>query len=211
MKKNNKSKINKHNNQSRSRASSEVLFIVFTTFSLIYLLALFTHSSLENPYSSSNVLNATIINEAGSIGAYLSDFSLSVLGYSSYLIPFALIWSGWRVHKNIGLTPINRSLFITRFIAFIVLLLFTSALLSIDTPSPLDGGRPIAGGDVGYSMHSYFGRLFGSASFIMYLGIMMISFSIVSTASWANIFTSTGGVLGVLLSKFKATQGFSVE
>jgi S-DNA-T family DNA segregation ATPase FtsK/SpoIIIE len=205
LKKNIKSKISKRNNQPRSRALNEVLFIVSITLSLIYLLALFTHSSLENPYSNPGELNANIINEAGTIGAYLSDLSLTSLGYSSYLIPFALIWLGWRVHKNIGKSPINRSVFITRFLAFIALLLFTSALLSIDTPDPLVGGGP-SGGDVGNWMHNYFGRLFGSASFIIYLGIMMISFSIASTASWANIFTSTGGVLGVLLSKFKASR-----
>jgi hypothetical protein len=47
-------------------------------------------------------------------------------------------------------------------------------------------------------MHGHFGTLFGSASFIVYLSIMMISFSIASTASWANIFTSTGSVLGTI-------------
>ncbi|SFV85019.1 Cell division protein FtsK [hydrothermal vent metagenome] len=68
---------------------------------------------------------------------------------------------------------------------------FSAAILAQNTTDP-------AGGWIGEMMHGYFGTLFGSASFIVYLSIMMISFSIASTASWANIFNSTGGVLGAI-------------
>jgi DNA translocase FtsK len=200
LKKINKSK---HNIQPRSKVVSEVFSIIFISIGLIYLVALFSHYSGENPWSGDTALRSNAVNSAGVIGAYLSDISLSIFGYSSYLIPLALIWLGYNIHKNIGTSPNPRSVFIIRFVAFIVLVFFTSALLSLDTPNPLEGGASIAGGDVGYSMHQYFGELFGSVSFVMYLGIMMISFSIASTASWINIFTSTSGVLGTLLSKFK--------
>ena len=204
MKKNTTSSNRKTQQKPRSRAINEVLFIALAALGLIYLLALFTHSPQESPYSSSDTLNPYVINQAGTVGAYLSDFSLSIFGYTSYLIPFSLIYLGWHIHKNTAQTPIQRTVIVVRFIAFIILLLFTSALLTIDAPDPLSGGSPIAGGDIGYLMHGYFGTLFGSASFIVYLSIMMISFSIASSASWANIFTSTGGVLGALLAKFKA-------
>ena len=55
-------------------------------------------------------------------------------------------------------------------------------------------------------MHGYFGTLFGSASFVVYLSIMMISFSIASTASWASIFNSTSGVVGVFINNLKASR-----
>lgn len=206
MKKNNKSKAKKLNAQAQSHATKEVLFIALVALGLIYLLALFTHSPQENPYSSSDTLNTHVINQAGTVGAYLSDFSLSILGYTSYLIPLSLMYLGWRIHKNTTQASTQRAFIILRFTAFIVLLLFTSALLSIDAPDLLSGGGSIAGGDVGYLMHNYFGTLFGSASFIIYLSIMMISFSFSSAASWANIFNSTGNVLGVLLGKFKVSR-----
>jgi S-DNA-T family DNA segregation ATPase FtsK/SpoIIIE len=80
-----------------------------------------------------------------------------------------------------------------------VMFAFSAAILAQNTSDP-------AGGWIGNIMHGYFGTLFGSASFVVYLSIMMISFSIASTASWANIFTSTGGVLGALMAKIKTSR-----
>lgn len=206
MKKNSKYRPAKPNRQPRSRVANEVLFIVLVTLSLTYLLALLTHSPLESPYSSSDNLNIPIINQAGIIGAYLSDLSLSIFGYSVYLIPISLTWLGWRIHKNTGKTPAHYLASALHFLFFIVLLLFSAALFSIDTPDPLEGGGAIAGGDIGYLMHQYFNPLLGSAAFIIYLSIMMISFTISSAVSWVNIFSTTGGVLSKLLTKFKVSR-----
>jgi S-DNA-T family DNA segregation ATPase FtsK/SpoIIIE len=52
-------------------------------------------------------------------------------------------------------------------------------------------------------MHDYFGVLFGGASFIVYLGIIMVSFSIVASTSWINIFSSTGSTLAAFFAKIK--------
>ncbi|MBT3195099.1 MAG: DNA translocase FtsK [Candidatus Ruthia sp.] len=199
MKKNNKSSTNKRNIQPRSRAMSEVLFIALITFGLVYLAALITYSPTENPWSGDIELSDPIINLAGVFGAYLSDVSLSILGYGSYLIPVSLMWFGWRIHKNTGERPNNRSVSIIRLIGVVVLVAFSTALLAQNTSDP-------AGGWIGEMMHGYFGTLFGSASFIVYLSVMMISFSIASTASWINIFSSTGNVFGALLEKFKTSR-----
>jgi len=199
LKKNNKSSTNKRNIQPRSRAMSEVLFIALITFGLVYLAALITYSPTENPWSGDIELSDPIINLAGVFGAYLSDVSLSILGYGSYLIPVSLMWFGWRIHKNTGERPNNRSVSIIRLIGVVVLVAFSTALLAQNTSDP-------AGGWIGEMMHGYFGTLFGSASFIVYLSVMMISFSIASTASWINIFSSTGNVFGALLEKFKTSR-----
>ncbi len=51
-------------------------------------------------------------------------------------------------------------------------------------------------------MHGYFGVFiwFRSRSLFI-LSIMMISFSLASTASWVRIFTSTGGTLNIIFAK----------
>ncbi len=97
---------------------SEVFSIIFISIGLIYLVALFSHYSGENPWSGDTALRSNAVNSAGVIGAYLSDISLSIFGYSSYLIPLALIWLGYNIHKNIGTSPNPRSVFIIRFVAF---------------------------------------------------------------------------------------------
>lgn len=193
----------KPNPKAHSRTTNEIFFIVLLALGLTYLLALLTHSPLENPYSSSDALGATALNQAGVVGAYLSDLSLSIFGYSAYLIPIALAWLGWRIHKNTDEMPAHYLITTLRFSFFILLLLFTAALLSIDAPNPLEGGGGIAGGDIGYLIHQYFVPLFGSATFIIYLGIIMISFSVSSATSWVNIFTRIGSILSKLREKYK--------
>jgi hypothetical protein len=188
---NNPSSSRKTTQNSQSRTMSEVLFIALSTLGLVYFAALITYSPTENPWSGDVELTEPVINLAGVFGAYLGDISLSILGYSAYLIPISLIWLGYNIHKNTGQTPANRSVSMIRLVAMIVMVAFSAAILAQNTTYP-------AGGWIGEMMHDYFGTLFGSASFIVYLSIMMISFSIASTASWANIFTSTGGVLGAI-------------
>ena len=178
---------------------SEVLFIALITLGVVYLSALITYSPSENPWSGDVALSEPVVNLAGVFGAYLGDISLSILGYSAYLIPISLIWLGYKIHKNTGQKSTHLSILIIRFVAFVTLIAFSAALFAQNIADP-------AGGWIGDMMHGYFGVLFGSASFIIYLSIIMISFSITSTASWANIFTSTGGVLGTLLAKFKEVR-----
>ena len=191
--------------QPRSRTVNEAFFIILVALSLTYLLALISHSPLENPYSSSDTLGLAVLNQAGAFGAYISDLSFSLLGYSSYLIPIALAWLGWRIHKNSGKMP-HYLITLLRFLFFIVLLLFTAALFSIETPDPLEGGGAIAGGDIGYLMHQYFSPLFASAASIIYLGIIMISFNISSATSWITIFSTTTNILAKLLSKYRLSR-----
>ena len=208
MKKNNKLSTAKTKRKPKSRAISEVLAILSIAFGLIYLVALFSYHASETPWSGDVELSANTLNHAGMVGAYLSDISLSILGYSAYLIPIALIWLGYGLHKNIGKTPSPWSVVLVRFFAFLILLLSTSAFLSLDVPDPLEGGRSIAGGDTGYSIHQYFGQLFGSVAFLIYLSVMMVSFSIASTASWMNIF---GNFRQVLSGAYNQWQQWRTE
>ena len=194
MKKNNKLSFIKSNKKPRSRLLSEVFFISLVALGLVYLTALLTYSPSENPWSGDVELTSPVINQAGIIGAYLGDVSLSILGYVSYFLPIALIWLGYNIHKNTEKLSAGRLVFSIRFFAFITLVAFTAAFLTQNTSDP-------AGGWIGQMMHDYFGVLFGSVSFIVYLSIMMISFSLASTASWVRIFTSTGGTLNIIFAK----------
>lgn len=168
----------------RSRTKSEIFFIALLTFALVFLVALVSHSPTETPISST--LEDPIINSAGIVGAYLSDVSLSFLGYSSYLIPISLVWLGYKIHKSAEQTPANPNIVRIRFIATLVLIATLSALLAQLLPV----GKGPAGGDIGNVMHSYLGVLFGSISVLIYLGLIMISASIASGLLWKNIFVS---------------------
>lgn len=198
MKKNNKISTKRYPQKPRTKIASELLFIFLSAMGLIFLSALFTYSTNENPWSGDVALVVPVANLAGVFGAYLSDISLSILGYSAYLIPISLMWLGWNIHKHTNQEKSKHSVTTLRFIALITLIAFSTAFL---TQNFADTGA--SGGYIGITMHRYFGVLFGSASLIIYLSIMMISFSIVSSASWINIFSSTGGLLNRLFTKIR--------
>ncbi len=195
MKKNTKLKAKKLPSQTRSKAGSEILFISLVAVGLVYLLALFTYSTNENPWSGDVLLSTPVANAAGVFGAYLSDISLSIFGLSAYIIPASLILLGWRTHQNINQDKTPKSVVVVRLTALIILIAFSAAFLSQNLSQV-----SASGGYLGISMHDYFGVLFGSASFIIYLGIMMISFSIATSASWINILSSTSGALSGLFA-----------
>ncbi|BBB23977.1 DNA segregation ATPase FtsK/SpoIIIE, S-DNA-T family [Isorropodon fossajaponicum endosymbiont JTNG4] len=198
MKKNNKISTKRYPQKPRTKITSEILFIFLSTVGFIFLSALLTHSTNENPWSGDVALIAPVANLAGVFGAYLSDISLSILGYSAYLIPISLMWLGWNIHKHVNQERPKYSVATLRFIALIALIAFSAAFL---TQNFADTG--VSGGYIGITMHRYFGVLFGSAALIIYLGIMMISLSIASSTSWINILSSTGGMLNRLFTKMR--------
>jgi S-DNA-T family DNA segregation ATPase FtsK/SpoIIIE len=198
LKKNNKISTKRYLQKPHTKIASELLFIFLSAMGLIFLSALFTYSTNESPWSGDVALVAPVANLAGVFGAYLSDISLSILGYSAYLIPISLMWLGWNIQKHTNQEKLKYSVITLRFIALITLIAFSTAFLTqnfADTEA--------SGGYIGITMHRYFGVLFGSASLIIYLSIMMISFSIVSSASWINIFSSTGSLLNRLFTKIR--------
>lgn len=191
----------KRNTQLRSRTKNEVIFITLAVFGLIWLVALISYSPTENPWSGSAALDDSVINLAGTIGTYLSDISLSILGYSAYIIPISLIWLGWKIHKNTEQMSEKSFMVWVRFIAVILLVTFFSALLA-----RISTGDGPAGGWIGELLHHYFGVLFGSISIMVYIGVIMISLTIASGVSWVNTFSSGSTGFGTLLRKFKASR-----
>ncbi|ALE52495.1 cell division protein FtsK [Candidatus Thioglobus autotrophicus] len=201
MKKNTSIKAKKNRQKPRTKASSEILFITLVAIGLVYFAALFTHSPHENPWSGDIALDTSVANLAGIFGAYLSDISLSIFGFSAYIIPIALTWFGWCVHKTAEQPKSPKMLIVIRNLALIILIAFSSAFLAQNFTH-----TGASGGYLGISMHDYFGLLFGGASLVVYLGIMMVSFSIVASASWINIFSSTHNTLGAFLAKIQTQR-----
>ena len=133
-----------------------------------------------------------VANSAGIFGAYLSDISMGVLGYVSYILPISLVWLGYSFHRDAYKEKKNRLTFLLRLIAYFVMVFFTAALAHQYAPEikVIEGLKEtfLAGGMIGKSMHEVlFYALFGEASTIIYVAIIFISFSIATSASWKNI------------------------
>jgi len=196
LKKNNKrTTTNTPINNPRSKIASESIFILLLTLGVVFLISLVTNSPDEDPWTGGAQLIKPVINSAGMFGAYLSDISIGVLGYVSYIIPIALIWLGYNFHRDATKERSSQITFLLRLIAFLVMLFFTAALAHQFAPEikVIEGLKEtfLAGGMIGKSMHDLvFYEIFGSSSTIIYIGIIFVSFSIASSASWRNISTS---------------------
>ena len=89
------------------------------------------------------------------------------------------------------------------------MLFFLSALAHQYAPEikVMDGLKEtfLAGGMIGKSMHELlFYELFGSSSTLIYIGIILVSFSVASSASWKSIGSA---VLKSRTHKEKGAQG----
>ena len=193
MKKNNKRTTqNTPVNNPRSKLASESIFILLLTIGAVFFVSLITGSASEDPWTGGAELSKPVENSAGIFGAYLRDICFGILGYVSYVVPISIIWLGYNFHRDANKERQNRLTFLIRFISYLIMLFFLAALAHQYAPEikVMDGLKEtfLAGGMIGKSMHELlFNELFGSSSTLIYIGIILISFSIASSASWKNI------------------------
>ena len=193
MKKNNKRTTqNTPVNNPRSKLVSESIFILLLTAGAVFFVSLITGSSTEDPWTGGAELAKPVENSAGIIGAYLRDISFGVLGYISYVVPVSIVWLGYNFHRDANKERQSQLTFLIRFLSYLVMLFFLAALAHQYAPEikVMEGLKEtfLAGGMIGKSMHELlFYDLFGSSSTLIYVGIIFVSFSIASSASWRNI------------------------
>jgi len=192
LKKNNKRTTEHRPKNPRSKIVSETIFILLATLGIVFLIALLTNSPEEDPWTGGAVLIKPVANSAGIFGAYLSDIFIGILGYVSYILPISLLWLGYSFHRDALKEKQNPLTFLLRLIAFFVMVFFTTALAHQYAPEikVIEGLKEVflAGGMIGKSMHEVvFYELFGGASTIIYVGIILVSFSIATSASWKHI------------------------
>jgi len=192
LKKNNKRTTQHKPKNPRSKIVSETIFILLATLGIVFLIALLTNSPEEDPWTGGAVLTKPVANSAGIFGAYLSDISIGILGYISYILPISLLWLGYSFHRDASKEKQNQLTFLLRLIAYFVMVFFTAALAHQYAPEikVIEGLKEtfLAGGMIGKSMHEVvFYELFGGASTIIYVGIILLSFSISTSTSWKNI------------------------
>ena len=193
MKKNNKRTTqNTPVNNPRSKLASESIFILLLTIGAVFFVSLITGSASEDPWTGGAELSKPVENSAGIFGAYLRDICFGILGYVSYVVPISIIWLGYNFHRDANKESQNQLTFLIRFISYLIMLFFLAALAHQYAPEikVMDGLKEtfLAGGMIGKSMHELlFYELFGSSSTLIYIGIILVSFSIASSASWKNI------------------------
>ena len=208
MKKNNKRTTQHRPKNPRSKIASETVFILLTTVSIYILIAFFDADLLnEDPYSGTPNQDE-IKNMAGFLGAYLADLLIGSFGIVAYIIPISLLWLGYNFHRDAGKEKKDPLIYIFRVIAYLVMFFFTTALAhryagEFDVKGVKNEYEP--GGHIGRLLHELIVDYLGEASTVLYVGIILVSFSIASSSSWKSI---SNTILG---NNKKRNAGSSVQ
>ena len=195
MKKNNKRTTQHRPKNPRSKIANEAVFILLTTLGIYILIAFVTRVPHEVFFTFASDTPATlseIENKAGKLGAMLADVFINALfgKYVAYIIPISLLWLGYNFHKNADKERKDPLIYIFRLIAYFVMLFFAAALAYQYAGTYVIGSFQdvyLSGGWIGETIHKFFGGFVGGASTVIYVGIILVSFSIATSASWKNI------------------------
>ena len=171
----------------------EARAIVVLAAALFLAAMLLTHSPSDGGFFTTGAEGTPLANLAGSLGAWVSDLLLGLLGYSSWwLVVLAISYAVW-VFRHLDEEPLTsrRHLWVALG-GFVLLLLSSGALESMRLWSVQGlphGAGGILGQGIGGLMQSLTG--FTGGTLLLLIG-MGIGFSLYSGTSWLRIAETAG-------------------
>ena len=169
-------KVNKNN----YKVINEVIFILLALISIVYFVALFTYDIFEDPATGGTILQEPINNAAGIMGAWISDISFAMLGYAAYVIPTSIFWLGYNFHKTTSFEHNSKLGVSIKLILYFIMLCAITAILTQHISA-----NQINGGWLGELIHiDIFKDFLGGVATMVYAGVIMICFIIISGFSW---------------------------
>lgn len=169
----------------------EVVLLVFSTFALFMLISLLTFNNEDAGFSHSGSLQA-IHNACGVVGAWISDFTLSLFGLMGYCLPVMLAWVGYLVHRD-QLHTENNAIIIMRYIGFVVTLAFGSALFYLHLQRvgiALPGGT---GGILGQELGDFMVIMLGNSGATLCLLVgFLAGITLFTDLSWFKVMDNIG-------------------
>ena len=169
-----------------SRRLSEFAGVALFALALIWLIALVTWDAADPVWYFTTSADRPPVNFVGPFGAFLSEVSFQLFGYSAYLLPLLISAIGWHYFWCERPDAVY-----TKIIGVGLLFLCTSALLSLVIGSAASGERSFdAGGAAGaviaglaMSYVAYTGSL------IVLLTLMMLAAIISTQVSFGRMFS----------------------
>lgn len=169
----------------------EVVLLGYLAFSLYLLLSLLTFD-LEDPGWRHTGTRRPLANAGGLAGAWLADFSLSLLGVMAFLLPVMLAWHGLLVYQRLG-SGSNRLLLALRWLGFIATVLAGAGLayihfvwLPLDLPETSGG---ILGTQIGEWLLQRFGALGATLALLV---VFLAGGTLFTGLSWLTLMEVIG-------------------
>src|SRR3989339_156777 len=168
----------------------EVLLIITLTISIFLWVALFTYHYADPAWSHA-VAHAHVLNSAGKVGAWLSDFFLYLFGYFAYLFPMMLIFAAWRFYKNTyegKAAFIRRSIFILKWIGFLAVLIAGCGLLALYLYQPFSPMPFDTGGVLGQVASVYLLPVFSTGgTTLLLIALFLVGITLFTGLSWYRV------------------------
>jgi S-DNA-T family DNA segregation ATPase FtsK/SpoIIIE len=170
-----------------SRRISEFFGVALFAAALIWLIALATYEPTDPVWFFSAGSGAVPVNFAGRVGAFLAELSFQLLGYASYLIPAAMVVTGWHYFWCRELDAQY-----TKLVGTGLLFGCLSSLLSLAFGSVDVGGKPFrSGGYIGEWLASWMAEYLNrTGSIIVILTLLFLAAVLSTQLSLGRLFSS---------------------
>ncbi|MDO9240470.1 MAG: DNA translocase FtsK 4TM domain-containing protein, partial [Methylicorpusculum sp.] len=173
------------------RGLREIALLGLSTVAVFFLISLVTFSNEDSGWSHSGSGQA-IVNAGGMVGAWLSDFCLSLFGIMAYLFPVMIGWHGCLVYTQ-GQSNNGKFILSLRWLGFIATTLSGTALLylhllraPIELPRNTGG---ILGQEIGDSLVVIVGD---SGATLLSLAVLLAGITLFTGVSWLKVIDDVG-------------------
>lgn len=157
--------------------TSELGGIILSLVAVFLLISLISYNSQDPSWASTASSQRKITNIGGKAGASTAEILLQVLGFTSFIIPFALLYLALQTFS-----PQKEKHYLSKIAALVVLLLILSALLySLVEELNWRGARIPSGGFLGSMLSSFFVQYFNHTGTVLILFGLLILFFVLST------------------------------
>ena len=190
-----------------SRGLREMMLIGIVAIALFLFIALVTFNHEDAGWTHSGSLSA-IKNACGVVGAWFSDFVLSIFGLMAYLFPIMLLWHGYLAYVQ-NKEKINKFTLFVRWSGFLVTTFSGCAIFylhllrtSVELPRATGG---VVGREVGEFLLITFGN---SGATLLLLSAFLSGITLFTGLSWLT-FVDLVGKYTLLLVDIIFQQGLS--
>jgi S-DNA-T family DNA segregation ATPase FtsK/SpoIIIE len=190
------------------RGLRESALLVYLAVSMLLFISLMSFHMDDPGWRHAANSRTEIHNAAGSFGAWLADFFLSVFGISAYLLPIILAVHGYLIYRNAEAdktSPLDRAL---RWVGFIIALTAATGITERFMIRPRISLPEGYGGILGQEVSEHFFSAFGTTGMtILLLALFLAGVSLFSGLSWVWVLDAAGGSGLRLAEWFKPIVG----
>ncbi len=165
-----------------SSRKNELVAILLLLVAILVFLSLISYSAGDLSSNSTGGNSAATKNWIGLFGAFVSDWSLQIIGLTAYIIPAMLALIAWRVFR-----AVNMYIPIGRLIGFILFIGTFAGLLSILLDSGFRGG--IVGAFIAGGCLALIGKV---GSIILLSALFFASILLTTNLTYLSIFSGVG-------------------